>query len=353
MEVANDALIKEQEKVRRPEFWRVLTRCAQVAILIDIAFFFLFHALGSPILAWVNIFSVAMYSVAYYALRKQKKSIAVALIWSEVMLHAGLGIILIGWDSGFHYYLLMFIPAICLSTSIRPALLTLTLLFAFYIGLDFLVWFIEPIQPINPLALKIVHIFNLSVVFVMFSYLSFFYLKMVRRAQKKLHIMATTDPLTELLNRRHMTYLADREVQRFNRTKHSIGILLIDIDFFKAINDQYGHKVGDDVLVKVAQIIKHKVRKQDLISRWGGEEFLIILPDTNDGYAQLSAERIRKAFVGYDWLKVIGEDISPTITTGVSELRQSESLSSAIARADRALYKGKAAGRNRVEFGTT
>lgn len=353
MEVDNRPVAKGQEKDRRPAFWLVLMRCCQVAAATDIAFFILFHALGSPILAWVNIASVVIYTIAFYALKNRKQRLAVALIWSEVMLHAGLGIILIGWESGFHYYLLMFIPAICLSTSIKPALMVLTALFAYYIGLDFLIWFIEPIQPINPLALKIVHIFNLSVVFIMFSYLSFFYLNMVRRAQKKLHVMATTDPLTELLNRRHMTYLADREVQRFNRTKHSIGILLIDIDFFKAINDQYGHSVGDDVLIEVAQIIKSKVRKQDLISRWGGEEFLIILPDTNEGYAQLSAERIRKAFLSYDWFRTVGQNISPTITAGISELRQSESLGAAIARADRALYKGKAGGRNCIEFGTT
>lgn len=326
-------------------------RSTQVAATIDIAFFFLFHALGSPILAWVNIVSVIVYTTAYFAMKKRKTRLAITLIWSEVLVHAGLGIILIGWESGFHYYLLMFIPAICLTSRIRPALVSLGFLFSFYIGLDFLVWFIEPIQPINPIALKIVHVFNLSVVFIMFSYLSFFYLKTVRKAQKKLHIMATTDPLTELLNRRHINYLADREVQRFNRTNHAIGIMLIDIDFFKAINDQYGHKVGDEVLIKVAQIIKSVVRKQDLIARWGGEEFLIVLPDSNDGFAKLTAQRIRDAFVSFDWHAAIGEDIHPTVTAGVSEIRPAEVLSSAIARADRALYKGKAAGRNRVEYG--
>lgn len=342
---------QEQNEQRKPAFSMVIMRCAQVAAMVDIAFFFLFHALGSPILAWINIASVIIYTTAYFAIKKRKTRFAITLIWSEVLLHAGLGIILIGWGSGFHYYLLMFIPAICLTASLRPAIISLVLLFSFYIGLDLLVWFVEPIQPINPIALKIVHLFNLSVVFIMFSYLSFFYLKTVRKAQKKLHIMATTDPLTELLNRRHITYLADREVQRFNRTKDAVGIMLIDIDFFKNINDQYGHKVGDEVLINVAQIIKNIVRKQDLIARWGGEEFLIVLPDTNDGFAKLTAERIREAFIAFNWYEAIGKDIKPTITTGVTELRTSEVLSAAIARADRALYKGKAAGRNRVEYG--
>jgi diguanylate cyclase (GGDEF)-like protein len=344
-------VIDVRKRQQRPAFWWLIMRCTQVAAMVDIAFFFLFHALGSPILAWVNIVSVLVYTTAYFAMKKRKTRFAITLIWSEVLLHAGLGIILIGWGSGFQYYLLMFIPAICLSARFKTAMLSLGLLFSFYIGLDFLVWFIEPIQPINPIALKIVHVFNLSVVFMMFSYLSFFYLKTVRKTQKKLHLMATTDPLTELLNRRHINYLADREVQRFNRTKHAIGIMLIDIDFFKAINDKYGHKIGDEVLVTVAQIIKSVVRKQDLIARWGGEEFLIVLPDSNDGFAKLTAQRIRDAFIGFDWHTAIGEDINPTITAGVSEIRQAEVLSAAIARADRALYKGKAAGRNRVEYG--
>jgi len=162
--------------------------------------------------------------------------------------------------------------------------------------------------------------------------------------------MATTDPLTALFNRRHMTYLAEREIQRFTRTNSPIGILLIDIDHFKVINDQFGHNVGDDVLVNIALIIKQQVRTQDLIARWGGEEFLVVLPDTTTGDARLSAERIRAAFHDYDWLNKIDANLSATISIGVSEFQQGESLSSAIARADLALYKSKAAGRNRVEF---
>lgn len=348
---ADDLMIPERRtKQRRPQFWRVLMRSFQIAAIVDIAFFFLFHALGSPILAWVNIFSVAIYIVAYYALKDRKNRIASFLIWSEVMIHAGLGIILIGWESGFHYYLLMFIPAICLSTSRRPAVAALIVLFGYSVGLAVLSWFIEPVQPINAIALQIVHIFNLSVVFIMFSYLSVFYLKTVRRAQKKLHIMATTDPLTALFNRRYITYLADKKIYRNTKANHCIGILLIDIDYFKKINDQFGHEVGDSVLVKVADVLKNHLRKQDLIARWGGEEFLVILPDMETGGSELSAEQIRQGFIDFDWFAATGKPVNPTISAGVSELHQSENLNSAIARADAALYKCKENGRNRVEF---
>jgi len=350
METDNSTASTMPNKNRRPEFWRVIIGVCQGAILIDLSLFFLFYFLESYILAWVNVVSVIIYTIAYYSVKNRKTKLASFLIWTEVIVHATLGILLIGWDSGFHYYLLLFIPAICLTTTRKSAYIALTLLFGLYVGLHFLTWSIDPFQPINSIALKIVHMFNLCTVFVSFSYLSFYYLHVVRRAQKNLHVMATTDPLTKLFNRSHMTYLAEREIQRSNRTKRAIGVLLIDIDYFKEINDQYGHKAGDDVIISVGVIVKNQIRTQDLVARWGGEEFLIILPDTNTGDAQLSAERIRTAFHTFDWLEKIGLDIAPTISVGVSELSTSESLSSAIARADHALYKGKEGGRNRVEF---
>lgn len=349
MTIKFDASLNGPEKKHRPEFWQVLMRVTQIGAIVDVAFFFLFYALGSPILAWVNIFSVAMYTCAYYAIKHRENKLAGTLIWTEVMLHAALGIILIGWESGFHYYLLIFIPGICLSASRQTAIKALMLLFVFYIGLDVLTWFVEPVQPINEVALQIVHLFNLGVVFLMFSYLSLFYIKTVRRAQKKLHIMATTDPLTELFNRRYMTHLADAEVTRFNRAQNSLGILLIDIDHFKSINDTFGHEIGDTVLVKVAEILRGQLRKQDLISRWGGEEFLVILPELEINEAQLSAERVRQSFIAYDWVAATEQHINPTISVGVTQLKPNESLSNAIAQADKALYRSKENGRNRVE----
>lgn len=330
----------------------VLMRICVIAAFIDISFFFLFHFLNSPILAWVNIVSVVMYCAAYYLLKYGKAHLAVVLIWIEVLLHAALGIVLIGWDSGFHYFLLMFIPSICVSVASRQrAAVALVILFAVYIGLDALTWYVDPIQPINPLALSMVHIFNLSVVFLTFSYISFYYLSTVRRAQTQLRKMAETDPLTDLFNRRHMSYLAEKEIARLNDSQYCVCVMLIDLDHFKSINDTYGHQVGDEVLVCVAQIMKQHVRSQDLISRWGGEEFLIVMPNTNKQEAMALAESIRIAFFKYAWDEKIGAALSPTISAGVTELRQLENMSAAVARADRALYSCKKNGRNRIEYG--
>ena len=341
---------REPIREHRPQFWRVAKRCCQIAATVDVAFFFLFHMLGSPILAWVNVVSVTMYVVAYRALGRKQNGLAIGLIWAEVIIHAGLGIVLIGWQSGFHYYLLMFIPALFVSMGLRAAVVSLVALWSYYITLYLVMWTIEPLQPIAPGALLAVYLFNLSVVFAMFSYLAFFYLTIVTTANRKLRRMATTDSLTGLFNRRHMTYLAERELARFERTGHPVAFLVLDIDHFKAINDRHGHEIGDRVLIEVANIIEAQLRTQDLISRWGGEEFLAVLPDTGLDSAKASAERVRKALMANDWLATTNKPIDLTISAGVSELRWEDDLNSAISRADRALYRGKERGRNRVEL---
>lgn len=338
---------------KRPEFWRVQKKAIQLAAFTDIAFFFIFYVLDSFILAWFNVISVAMYISAYYLLKHRNNQLAVILIFTEVLVHAALGVVLIGWNSGFHYFLLLFIPALCLSASRRIAVLTLILLFGYYVALSMLSWASNPIQPINSVALNFVHVFNLSIVFGMFSYLSFFYLGTVKKAQKKLHEMATTDPLTTLYNRRHLSLLADIEVERAKKHKNAFCIMLIDIDHFKAINDTYGHDVGDKVLVCVADILIAKMRSEDIIARWGGEEFLIILPKVTVDEARASAERVQEALASYDWDSEVGFALQATMSVGISHYKEKEDLSEAIARADKALYLSKANGRNRIELEAT
>lgn len=210
-------------------------------------------------------------------------------------------------------------------------------------------WFIGPVQPISSGALLGVHLFNLSVVFGMFSYLSYFYLSMVLSAQRKLRRLAMVDSLTGLLNRRHGTYLAEKEIARFQRAGHPVAFMLLDVDHFKMINDHHGHETGDIVLTSIGQIIPAQLRAQDLVARWGGEEFLVILPGTGIDSAMASAERLREALRSYDWKAVVGKPIQVTISVGVSELCESDDMASVIRRADQALYRGKVGGRDRVE----
>ena len=121
----------------RSQFWLMCMRCCVLAGCVDVALFFIFHYLGSPILAWINVFSVPMYAIAWWALKTRRNVLALTLIWIEVLIHATLGSLLIGWEAGFYYYLLMFIPALFAGNrSYRRAALTVVALWLFYIGLD-------------------------------------------------------------------------------------------------------------------------------------------------------------------------------------------------------------------------
>lgn len=327
----------------RPEFWQLSMRCCQLAACVDVAFLFIFLGLGSPILGWVNVISVAMYVYAYRAFKQRRNRLAVMLIRIEVLVHAGLGTLMVGWESGFHYYLLMFIPALFVSMRARSAWILAICLWAYYVGLDVLMWYLPPLQPISSNALLAVHVFNLTVVFCMFSYLALFYVVTVTRAHKKLARMATTDPLTGLFNRRHLISLAEKVQQPAEMT-----LMLMDIDHFKAINDAYGHDMGDQVLKAVSCVLKDSMREQDFIGRWGGEEFLALLPHTDLDQAAASAERIREAVQALR-IDGNGSHIGVTLSIGISQHHAGQSLSHSIARADAALYEGKSAGRNRVE----
>ncbi|MCQ4323143.1 GGDEF domain-containing protein [Stutzerimonas stutzeri] len=289
-----------------------------------------------------------MYIYAYRAFQQRRNQLAVMLIRIEVLVHAGLGTVLIGWESGFHYFLLMFIPALFVSMPTRTAWIYAGWLWAYYIGLDVLMWFVEPVQPISSKALLGVHVFNLTVVFCMFSYLALFYVVTVARAHKKLASMATTDSLTGLFNRRNMIELTEKILARHHRHPTNLTLMLMDIDHFKQVNDQYGHETGDRVLQAVSDLLRQSLREQDFIGRWGGEEFLAILPDTNFSHAGESAERIRTGVQALD-IHSDGTSVRVTLSIGITQYRADELFSEAIARADHALYGCKAAGRNRVE----
>jgi len=160
---------------------------------------------------------------------------------------------------------------------------------------------------------------------------------------------AKTDTLTGLLNRRGFFELALREVSRSRRFKRPLTAIMFDIDDFKQINDQHGHRVGDQILSGVSSQCQAELRQIDLISRYGGDEFLILLPETDLPHAIPVAERLRKqaadmAFPAEDTL------VKVTLSAGIAYLEDNDTLEALIERTDQALYKAKQAGKNRIEF---
>ena len=153
----------------------MVRRVTVLASCVDVGFFFFFLAAGSPILAWINVLSVAMYIVAYRLLGQRRNRPALMLIWAEVLGHAFIGTLLTGWDAGFNYYLLMFIPAIMVSGDWRSARLPLLVLFSAYLALHEVSRFTGPLEPLAPAARTALYIFDVSAFFATASSTASFY----------------------------------------------------------------------------------------------------------------------------------------------------------------------------------
>ena len=168
------------------------------------------------------------------------------------------------------------------------------------------------------------------------------------RMMQKLQKLATTDGLTKLYNSRSFYSQLELEVDRYNRYKHPLSLLLLDIDNFKDFNDNFGHLEGDKVLVRFSQIIKSCLRTNDSAYRYGGEEFTVILPETNGDEAKTVAQRIRSSLETEKFKPIPDKNAKITISIGVTQYFPKEELSAFIRRADKAMYLSKKNGRNRV-----
>jgi diguanylate cyclase (GGDEF)-like protein len=160
--------------------------------------------------------------------------------------------------------------------------------------------------------------------------------------------LSTHDPLTGLANRRGFDWRCEVELKRMSRDHKPLSIISLDIDFFKKINDSYGHAGGDDVLKALANILTGAVREIDIVARFGGEEFVILLPDTDFLSAVSLAERIRAEIENTN-IQVVSRSIRISASIGVADVDPSAgSLEIHLDRADKALYEAKLSGRNRV-----
>jgi diguanylate cyclase (GGDEF)-like protein len=168
-----------------------------------------------------------------------------------------------------------------------------------------------------------------------------------RRQQQEqmLRELATHDPLTGIYNRRQFFRLAHRELGRTNREKIAMSLLILDLDHFKQVNDQYGHVAGDQLLINTAKVLFEGLREFDVIARYGGEEFVILLPNTNLKQAQEIAERLR-VLVEQSVLLFRTVSLQVTVSIGITTYRYKEEPRELLARADHALYAAKSAGRN-------
>ncbi len=169
----------------------------------------------------------------------------------------------------------------------------------------------------------------------------------LREALARIRDLATRDELTGLINRRHMQELMEQEHQRCIRSGQTFCLAVIDLDAFKAVNDVHGHAAGDDVLRAVAQEALRHVRAADVLARWGGEEFVLLLADSRGALARGGLDRLRE-HIAAARLPVGATEIGITLSAGLAEHHAGETVAQTLERADRALYEAKAQGRNRV-----
>lgn len=330
-------------------FKLLLSSACLLAGVTHLAFGLLFYqALVTPMM-WVNVGSVLTYVLAAAMIRRDVVGPAMFLMIAEVAAHAILAVITVGWESGFHYYLLVVIP-VYLANQLHKWPFKITFASAMAVAYLLLDWYWRQAPPqfmMSADTLAYLHRFNLATTIALLSGLTVLYVHLITQAEERLHELATTDSLTGLMNRRSILAALEREQAVRERKPHPTSVLLIDIDHFKKLNDTHGHNMGDWALQAVADVLKTGVRDMDFVARWGGEEFLVILPFADKAVAHPIAQRLRQGIADLR-IPAKGTEIELTATLGLSELGAKEMADLAIQRADAALYRGKNAGRNQV-----
>ena len=167
-----------------------------------------------------------------------------------------------------------------------------------------------------------------------------------KRSEEEIHILATTDSLTGIANRREFARILASEMDRAKRYVTPLSLVMFDLDYFKRVNDTFGHDTGDYVLQAVTKIVKNNIRAVDLVARWGGEEFMLLMPQTDMRGAEIAANKLRLAIAQYHFDKVG----NLTVSFGVVVFEPQDDLNSLLKRVDDALYSAKEKGRNRVEI---
>ena len=191
----------------------------------------------------------------------------------------------------------------------------------------------------------VISIIIITIILLLVIYLIITIIKK-NRLEDELEILATMDKLTSIFNRYKIDMALEEQIEIAKRYNRPLSIIFFDIDHFKKVNDTYGHKMGDFVLIELAKLVSQHIRSSDIFGRWGGEEFLLILPETPIDKAEKLAEKLRKIVENYDF-----DGLSITISLGVTGYTKGDDSNSIMMRVDKLLYKAKELGRNKVVVG--
>lgn len=333
------------ESAPEPRIAVIIRSSAWLGIAAHAGFIPLFWLAGYPLLAGFNVVSVPTWIVAWLLNRQAKSTLAMWILSIEVVAHAALAVTLLGWNSGFQYYLIPLIPFLMFND--RAHTVTVTLASACVLVAFAVLRATSSVSITLPKSLEAFKYANMVIPFSMLGLQSYYFRMASANVERKMSEMALTDPLTGLFNRRQMNQRLQEEAARFRRLGTDFSLIIADLDHFKEINDRHGHDMGDRVLARVALLFSEGLRAGDAVARWGGEEFLILLPGTHLNAAEEVAQRLRSAAQSrLGAIDGLGSEL--TVTFGVATFAPFGSLEACLKAADEALYRGKAAGRNRV-----
>lgn len=342
--------------IRNDRFSKVMNCYIVMSLILRVFFLGLFWWLRTDLLVVYTALSLVVLLVSFFINRGNDQRLAFFITIFEAILFATLSTLSYGWMSGFFllgfdFMLLIFINSEFgkYSKMIFGGVLCLFLTGLFMFSMNY-----QPLQPLPANLLEGIFAINLVQGLFSFSLLGFYYEKATENAEKeiiqanqRLLNMANTDPVTNLINRRMMMIRIEDEKVKVDRGGKPFTIVMVDIDNFKQINDYYGHDGGDFVLVQLAERIQLTLRRSDLVSRWGGDEFLFLLPETRLNEGAMVAEKVRDLIIKSPYV-YRERDIQVTLTFGVSQCTSEVGVGSAIRKADQALYLGKELGKNRV-----
>lgn len=319
---------------------------AYTGAAVHFALIALFALAGADGLALLNVASSAVWIYCIGAVRRGEAYVAVPLALAEVYVHAVACMATLGLAPGFQHFLWAAIPFIVFNNRWSPrAMVGIAGVFALTFGLGS-VWFADRAYPFGfGAAIPFLSIANVVVAFGVLTLACLYFRNAAQLSQQRLRTLAHTDPLTGLYNRRRMAEGIGSVAPRGEGT-----VALGDIDHFKVINDSHGHECGDAVIREVARRLRRRLRKTDFVARWGGDEFLIVLPDSDTEAAKATIESICSDIAGVP-VSWGGSEVPVSMTFGVVRHRATDAVDATVRRADRALYRGKEAGRNCVMVG--
>ncbi|KAF7767504.1 hypothetical protein PCIT_a4405 [Pseudoalteromonas citrea] len=324
----------------------LLKRVAWYCLGLHVLLLMVFWLLNITSLALLNIVSVIAWGAGIYLLNHEHRSLALRLFSIEVAIHAVSVCALLGMELGFQYYLWTVSCLLLLDNNmeLKPAVAASTIMIILFAAMY--IWF-DDVTYNYAFAnlLPYVHFTNVLVCGIPMIFTVSLIREVTMQQRQSLEQLAAKDPLTHMYNRRYALELITHAKYHCDENNETLCIVMADIDHFKQINDDYGHVQGDEVLKRVALMIEKYTRPVDICARWGGEEFLLVMPNCTPKTAMFRIEKLRSSIT----CEVFEHfDKHVTMSFGVALWPTSSNFDTVLQHADNALYSSKKNGRNQV-----